>query len=201
VGKTLVSSGIIDRVVAARRRRLYEVPAGFKYFAPLLFDGSCCFGGEESAGASFLRRDGSVWVTDKDGLILGLLAAEITAVTRQDPGRYFQSLAGTFGLPFYTRIDAPASPEEKARFQHLSPEKVTAREMAGDPIVAKLTRAPGNHQPIGGLKVATRNGWFAARPSGTENIVKIYAESFRGEDHLQQILREARQLVEHLPSH
>ncbi len=195
VGKTLVSSSLIDRVVASRQRRLNEVPVGFKWFAPGLFDGSICFGGEESAGASFLRRDGTVWTTDKDGLLLGLLAAEITAVTGRDPGQHYQELAAQFGTYYYTRIDAPASPEQKAALSKLSPEAVTASEMAGDPIVAKLTRAPGNDAAIGGLKVVSASGWFAARPSGTENIYKLYAESFKSEEHLQKIVAEAQQIV------
>ena len=195
VGKTLVSSSMIDRVVKHLGRRLAEVPVGFKWFAPGLFDGSICFGGEESAGASFLRRDGSVWTTDKDGIILALLAAEITARTGKDPGEHYRALTAAFGTPYYTRIDAPASPEEKARLQKLSPESVKASHVAGEPIVAKLTRAPANHEPIGGLKVVTANGWFAARPSGTENIYKIYAESFTGQSHLDVIVAEARQIV------
>jgi phosphoglucomutase len=195
VGKTLVSSSMIDRVVHKLGRRLSEVPVGFKWFAPGLFDGSCCFGGEESAGASFLRRDGSVWTTDKDGLIMDLLAAEITARTGKDPGEHYNALAAEFGTAYYTRIDAPATPEQKARLERLSPEAVKAPDLAGEPIVAKLTRAPGNGAPIGGLKVVTRNGWFAARPSGTEAVYKIYAESFRDEQHLQAILTDARQIV------
>jgi len=195
VGKTLVSSGLIDRVVASRSRRLCEVPVGFKWFTPGLFDGSFCFGGEESAGASFLRRDGTVWTTDKDGPLLCLLAAEITAVTGRDPGLHFQDLVGRFGRPHYTRIDAAATPAEKARLQKLSPEDVKESQLAGEPITAKLTRAPGNNAPIGGLKVTSASGWFAARPSGTENIYKIYAESFRDEAHLQSIVSEARQIV------
>lgn len=195
VGKTLVSSSLIDRVVANRQRQLSEVPVGFKWFAPGLFDGSICFGGEESAGASFLRRNGAVWTTDKDGLLLGLLAAEITAVTGRDPGQHYQDLAAQFGAYFYTRIDAPASPEQKAALLKLSPEAVTASEMAGDAIVAKLTRAPGNNAAIGGLKVVSAGGWFAARPSGTENIYKLYAESFKDAGHLQQIVEEAQQIV------
>jgi phosphoglucomutase len=195
VGKTLVSSSLIDRVVADLRRTLWEVPVGFKWFAPGLFDGSCCFGGEESAGASFLRRDGTVWTTDKDGLILGLLSAEITAVTGKDPGEHYNALTARFGEFYYARIDAPATPEQKAAFQNLTPEAVTAAELAGDPIEAKLTRAPGNHALIGGLKVVTRGGWFAARPSGTENIYKLYAESFKSKAHLDQILSEAQDLV------
>jgi phosphoglucomutase len=195
VGKTLVSSGMIDRVVAKLRRKLNEVPVGFKWFAPGLFDGSICFGGEESAGASFLRRDGSVWTTDKDGPLMNLLAAEITAVTGKDPGVHFQELAFQFGLPHYTRIDAPATPEQKALLGKLSPESVKQTMLAGEPITEKLTRAPGNHAAIGGLKVVTANGWFAARPSGTENIYKIYAESFRDEAHLQLIVEEAKEVV------
>jgi phosphoglucomutase len=195
VGKTLVSSSLIDRVVANLRRKLNEVPVGFKWFAPGLFDGSVCFGGEESAGASFLRRDGTVWTTDKDGPLLALLAAEITAVTQKDPGQHYQELTAQFGASVYTRIDAPATPEQKDRLQKLSPENVKAKELAGEPITAKLTRAPGNHAPIGGLKVTTQNGWFAARPSGTENIYKIYAESFKGQQHLDAIVTEAQQIV------
>lgn len=195
VGKTLVSSSLIDRVVASLGRKLFEVPVGFKWFAPGLFDGTCCFGGEESAGASFLRRDGTVWTTDKDGLILGLLAAEITAVTGKDPGQHYQELAIQFGHSHYTRIDAPATPEQKKKLASLSPDLVRADQMAGERITAKLTTAPGNGASIGGLKVATANGWFAARPSGTENIYKIYAESFRSADHLAQIVSEAQQIV------
>jgi phosphoglucomutase len=195
VGKTLVSSSMIDRVVHKLGRRLSEVPVGFKWFAPGLFDGSCCFGGEESAGASFLRRDGSVWTTDKDGLIMDLLAAEITARTGRDPGEHYSALAAEFGTAYYTRIDAPATPEQKARLERLSPEAVKAPDLAGEPIVAKLTRAPGNGAPIGGLKVVTHNGWFAARPSGTEAVYKIYAESFKDEQHLQAILIDAQQIV------
>lgn len=195
VGKTLVSSSMIDRVVERLGRKLMEVPVGFKWFAPGLYDGSCCFGGEESAGASFLRTNGSVWTTDKDGLILCLLAAEITAATGKDPGQHYADLTAEFGAPRYTRIDAPATPQQKAAFKKLTPEAVTARELAGDPISAKLTRAPGNDAPIGGLKVATAHGWFAARPSGTENIYKIYAESFRDERHLNAIVDEAQRIV------
>ena len=195
VGKTLVSSSMIDRVVKKLGRRLCEVPVGFKWFAPGLFDGSFCFGGEESAGASFLRRDGTVWTTDKDGPIMDLLAAEITARTGKDPGEHFRELAAEFGTPCYTRIDAPATLEQKSRLQKLSPEALQESSLAGEPIVAKLTRAPGNNAPIGGLKVVAASGWFAARPSGTENIYKIYAESFRDEDHLSAILSEARQIV------
>jgi phosphoglucomutase len=195
VGKTLVSSSLIDRVVAGLSRRLMEVPVGFKFFAPGLHDGSVCFGGEESAGASFLRRNGTAWSTDKDGLILGLLAAEIVATTGQDPGVHYRELTAQYGVPHYTRIDAPASPEQKAAFKKLSPESVTARELAGEPIRAKLTKAPGNGADLGGLKVVTDNGWFAARPSGTENLYKLYAESFQSEAHLDAIVREAQHIV------
>jgi len=196
VGKTLVSSSMIDRVVAKLGRRLCETPVGFKWFAPGLFDGSFCFGGEESAGASFLRRDGTVWTTDKDGLIMNLLAAEITAVTGRDPGEHYRDLAAEFGAPLYTRIDAAATPEQKAKLGKLVPESVAASALAGEPITAKLTRAPGNDAPIGGLKVVAANGWFAARPSGTENIYKIYAESFKDERHLQAIVAEAQRIVD-----
>src|SRR4051812_4647540 len=195
VGKTLVSSSLIDRVVESLQRKLSEVPVGFKWFAPGLFSGEMCFGGEESAGASFLRRDGTVWTTDKDGIILDLLAAEITARTGRDPGKHFNELAEQFGTPYYTRIDAPATPEQKTKLGKLSPEAVKATDLAGEPILAKLTRAPGNDAPIGGLKVVSKSGWFAARPSGTENIYKIYAESFRDEAHLDAIVREAQQIV------
>jgi phosphoglucomutase len=195
VGKTLVSSAMIDRVVGSLGRTLCEVPVGFKWFAPGLFDGSVCFGGEESAGASFLRKDGTVWTTDKDGPILCLLAAEITAVTGKDPGQHYRELTDQFGTAFYTRIDAPATPEQKAKLTALSPANVTVGEMAGDPITAKLTRAPGNGAPIGGLKVVTSNGWFAARPSGTENVYKVYAESFKSASHLDAIVGEAQRIV------
>jgi len=195
VGKTLVSSSLIDRVVADRGRKLFEVPVGFKWFTPGLFDGSVCFGGEESAGASFLRKDGTVWTTDKDGPLLDLLAAEITAVTGKDPGEHFAELAAKFGMPSYTRIDAPATPEQKAKLSKLSPENVATTELAGEPIAAKLTKAPGNGAAIGGLKVVSDGGWFAARPSGTENVYKVYAESFRGPDHLNRIVAEAQQIV------
>ena len=195
VGKTLVSSSIIDRVVAKLGRRLAEMPVGFKWFAPGLADGSCCFGGEESAGASFLRHDGTVWTTDKDGPIMDLLAAEITARTGKDPGEHYREMAREFGEPYYTRIDAPATPEQKARLGRLSPEAVAASKLAGEPITGKLTSAPGNGAPIGGLKVIAANGWFAARPSGTEDIYKIYAESFRDERHLRAIVDEAQQIV------
>jgi phosphoglucomutase len=195
VGKTLVSSSIIDRVAASLGRKLVEVPVGFKFFVDGLLDGTMGFGGEESAGASFLSRDGSAWSTDKDGLIMGLLAAEITAKTQTDPGKTYRNLTAKFGDPVYERIDAPASPEEKAILSKLSPEQVSAKELAGDPIEAMLTNAPGNGAPIGGLKVTTRNGWFAARPSGTENVYKIYAESFLGRDHLQRLQKEAQALI------
>ena len=195
VGKTLVSSSMIDRVVRKLNRRLSEVPVGFKWFTEGLFDGSFCFGGEESAGASFLRLDGSVWTTDKDGLIMGLLAAEITARTGKDPGELFRELAAEFGTPYYTRIDAPAAPEQKAKLSQLSPADVRESELAGEPILDKLTRAPGNGAPIGGLKVVTASGWFAARPSGTENIYKIYAESFRDQSHLDALVSEAQLIV------
>lgn len=196
VGKTVVSSSMIDRVVAKLGRTLCETPVGFKYFAPGLFDGSFCFGGEESAGASFLRFDGSVWTTDKDGLILGLLAAEITARTGKDPGEHYTELTAQFGAPCYRRVDAPATPPQKSRLKQLSPDAVKAATLAGDPITSRLTHAPGNHAAIGGLKVTTDNGWFAARPSGTENVYKIYAESFRSEAHLSAILSEAQQIVD-----
>ena len=195
VGKTVVSSTLIDRVVSDLGRKLYEAPVGFKWFAPRLFDGSCCFGGEESAGASFLRQDASAWSTDKDGMILGLLSAEITARSGKDPGRHYEELAAKFGRSFYTRIDAPATTEQKKRLMDLSPEAVTATSLAGDRIVAKITRAPGNDASIGGLKVATGLGWFAARPSGTENIYKLYAESFKNQEHLDAIVAEAQQMV------
>jgi phosphoglucomutase len=195
IGKTLVSSNLIDRVVAACNRRLYEVPVGFKWFAPGLLDGSVCFGGEESAGASFLRRDGTVWTTDKDGPILALLAAEITARTDKDPGEHYRELTAQFGTPYYTRIDAPATPEQKARLAKLSADAVQAATLAGEPITAKLTRAPGNGAPVGGLKVTAASGWFAARPSGTENLYKIYAESFRDASHLDTLVAEAQQIV------
>jgi phosphoglucomutase len=195
VGKTVVSSGMIDRVVASLGRRLYEVPVGFKWFADGLFDGSLSFGGEESAGASFLRRDGAAWTTDKDGPIMGLLAAEITARTGKDPGEHYQDLTRSFGSPCYTRIDAPATADQKARLQKLSPDAVKAETLAGEPITARLTRAPGNNASIGGLKIVSASGWFAARPSGTEDIYKIYAESFQDERHLQAIVDEARQIV------
>ncbi len=195
VGKTLVSSSIIDRVAADLPRRLDEVPVGFKWFVDGLLDGSLGFGGEESAGASFLKRDGGPWSTDKDGLILGLLSAEITAKTGKDPGQHYRDLTAKFGDPVYERIDAPASPDEKAILQKLSPEQVSAKELAGEKIEAMLTTAPANGAPIGGLKVTTQNGWFAARPSGTENVYKIYAESFLGKEHLRRIQEEAQTLI------
>jgi phosphoglucomutase len=196
VGKTLVSSGMIDRVVEGLGRRLWEVPVGFKWFVPGLFDGSCCFAGEESAGASFLRRDGTVWTTDKDGLIMGLLAAEITARTGKEPAEHYRELTAELGAPSYTRIDAPATPAQKARLGKLSPDAVRTGTLAGAPITARLTRAPGNDAPIGGLKVIARNGWFAARPSGTENVYKLYAESFEGPAHLDAVVAEARAIVD-----
>ncbi len=197
VGKTLVSSSMIDRVVHKLGRRLCEVPVGFKWFTQGLFDSSYCFGGEESAGASFLCRDGTVWTTDKDGLVMSLLAAEITARTGRDPGEHFQKLTAEFGTPYYARIDAPATPEDKQRLEKLSPEAVKESTLAGELIITKLTRAPGNDAPIGGLKVVATNGWFAARPSGTENIYKIYAESFRDAAHLDAIIDDAREMVNH----
>jgi len=195
VGKTLVSSSMIDRVVRYLDRQLCEVPVGFKWFVSGLFDGSCCFGGEESAGASFLRHDGTVWTTDKDGPIMNLLAAEITARTEKDPGEHYRELTAQFGTPYYTRLDAPATLAQKARLAQLSPEAVKASTLAGEPITARLTRAPGNNAPIGGLKVVAASGWFAARPSGTENIYKIYAESFKDEKHLDAIVAEAQEMV------
>jgi phosphoglucomutase len=195
VGKTLVSSSLIDRVVQEAGRKLYEVPVGFKWFTPMLLDGACCFGGEESAGASFLQKDGQAWTTDKDGIILCLLAAEIAAVSGKDPGAYYHKLTQKLGSPCYTRIDAPATPAQKAALKKLSPEMVTTSTLAGDPIISRLTRAPGNQAPIDGLKVTTAQGWFAARPSGTENIYKLYAESFTGQKHLEAILKEAQEIV------
>jgi phosphoglucomutase len=195
VGKTLVSSSMIDRVVKKLGRKLSEVPVGFKWFVPGLVDGSYCFGGEESAGASFLRLDGTVWTTDKDGPIMDLLAAEITARTGKDPGEHYRELTAEFGIPYYTRIDAPATPEQKAKLEKLTPDAVKESDLAGEPITAKLTKAPGNDAPIGGLKVVAESGWFAARPSGTENIYKIYAESFKSQTHLKAILSEAQEMV------
>jgi phosphoglucomutase len=195
VGKTVVSSSMIDRVVARLGRKLLEVPVGFKWFVDGLLDGSVGFGGEESAGASFLRRDGSTWTTDKDGIILALLSAEITATTGKNPSQHYAELTTEFGAPAYARIDAPATPEQKAKLKKLSPENVTASEIAGEKILQKFTSAPGNNAPIGGLKVVTENGWFAARPSGTEDVYKIYAESFKGEEHLKRLQTEAQDLV------
>jgi phosphoglucomutase len=195
VGKTLVSSSMIDRVAADLGRRLLEVPVGFKWFVPGLLDGSVGFGGEESAGASFLRRDGSVWTTDKDGIVLALLASEIQAVTGRSPSQHYADLVSRFGEPAYARVDAPATREQKAALAALSPDAVTATELAGEPITGKLTRAPGNDAPIGGLKVTTESSWFAARPSGTEDVYKIYAESFRGPEHLARVQAAAREVV------
>ena len=195
VGKTLVSSAMIDRVAASLGRTLSEVPVGFKWFVDGLLSGAYGFGGEESAGASFLREDGSVWTTDKDGLIMNLLAAEITAKTGRDPGEHYRDLEARFGSPIYERMDAPATPAQQKVLAALSPDKVSASELAGEPITAKLTNAPGNGAAIGGLKVVTENGWFAARPSGTEPVYKIYAESFRGADHLRKIQAEAQEIV------
>jgi phosphoglucomutase len=195
VGKTLVSSSMIDRVARKIGRKLIEVPVGFKWFVDGLVDGSVGFGGEESAGASFLRKDGTVWTTDKDGMILCLLAAEITARTGKNPSEHYNRLTKEFGTPVYERIDAPANSEQKAKLKKLSPEQITTTELAGEKIIDKLTAAPGNGASIGGLKVVTENGWFAARPSGTEDVYKIYAESFRGSDHLKQIQKEAQELV------
>jgi phosphoglucomutase len=196
VGKTLVSSAMIDRVADGLGRRLLEMPVGFKWFVDGLLDGSLGFGGEESAGASFLRRDGSVWTTDKDGIVPCLLAAEMTAVTGTDPGELYQSLTERYGDPAYERVDAPAGPQQKAALSELSPEAVQVAELGGEPIIAAISRAPGNDAPIGGLKVVTRNAWFAARPSGTEDVYKVYAESFRGRDHLRTVLAEAQSLVD-----
>jgi phosphoglucomutase len=195
VGKTLVSSAIIDRVVTDLQRKLWEVPVGFKWFVPGLLTGECCFGGEESAGASFLRRNGKVWTTDKDGPILGLLAAEITARTGKDPGEHYREITTRFGESFYTRIDTPATPEIKEKLKKLTPAAVIADKLAGEPITAKLTKAPGNDAPIGGLKVASAKGWFAARPSGTENIYKLYAESLVSKEHLDSIITEAGKII------
>ena len=195
VGKTLVSSGMIDRVVEMLGRQLCEVPVGFKWFVPGLYDGSLCFGGEESAGATFLRRDGTVWTTDKDGPIMDLLAAEITARTGKDPGEHYRDLEAEFGKSYYTRLDAPATPEQKAQLSKLTAGAVATTQLAGEPIRSKLTSAPGNNATIGGLKVVAENGWFAARPSGTENIYKIYAESFKDQAHLDAIVNEAQEIV------
>ena len=195
VGKTLVSSSLIDRVTEKYGRKLFEVPVGFKWYADGLLEGSLCFGMEESAGASFLRMDGTAWSTDKDGILLGLLAAEMTARTGKDPGEYYREITDRLGIPYYLRIDAPATPEQKDRLKGLTPEVVPARELAGEPILAKLTRASGNGSPIGGLKVVTPSGWFAARPSGTENIYKLYAESLKSQAHLEAILEEAQKIL------
>jgi phosphoglucomutase len=195
IGKTVVSSSIIDRVVKGLNRPMLEVPVGFKWFVPGLMDGTLGFVGEESAGATFLRRNGQVWTTDKDGLIPGLLSAEMTARTGKDPGQLYTELTAKYGAPIYQRVDAVATKEEKAKLAKLSAAQVTAKTFAGEPITAILTEAPGNHAPIGGLKVSTENGWFAARPSGTEDVYKIYAESFNGEAHLKQIQTEAKALV------
>jgi phosphoglucomutase len=195
VGKTVVSSQMIDRVAAKLGRRLYEVPVGFKWFVDGLLDGSLGFGGEESAGASFVRRDGSVWTTDKDGMVPALLSAEITARMGRDPGEIYRELTREFGAPVYDRVEAPATPQQKKLLAQLSPQQVRSAQLAGEKIHSILTRAPGNDAPIGGLKVAAENGWFAARPSGTEDIYKIYAESFLGETHLRRILSEAQTIV------
>ncbi|PXF57852.1 MAG: phosphoglucomutase, alpha-D-glucose phosphate-specific [Deltaproteobacteria bacterium] len=196
VGKTLVSSSMIDRVAGYLKKRLCEVPVGFKWFVDGLLDGSYGFGGEESAGASFLRKDGTVWTTDKDGIIMDLLACEITAKTGRDPGETYKELEEKFGISIYQRIDAPATPKQKAILKGLSPDMVTADNLAGEPITAKLTKAPCNNAPIGGLKVVTENGWFAARPSGTEDIYKLYTESFKGKEHLKKIQKEAQEIVD-----
>jgi phosphoglucomutase len=195
VGKTVVSSSLIDRVVSKLGRRLVEVPVGFKWFVEGLTDGTLGFGGEESSGATFLRHDGTVWTTDKDGLVPNLLAAEITARTGKDPGEHYQELQAELGTPYYTRIDAPATPEQKSRLEKLSPDAVATPQLASEPIRSKLTCAPGNNAAIGGLKVVADSGWFAARPSGTENIYKIYAESFKDQAHLDRIVREAQAIV------
>jgi phosphoglucomutase len=195
VGKTMVSSSIIDRVTAAAGRRLTEVPVGFKWFVPGLLDARVAFGGEESAGASFLRRDGSVWTTDKDGIILALLASEIAAVTGQTPSERYREITSRLGDPAYARVDAPASREQKAALARLSPDQVDVGELAGEPVVSRLTTAPGNGEPLGGIKVSTESGWFAARPSGTEDVYKLYAESFRGPEHLARIQAEAQAIL------
>jgi phosphoglucomutase len=196
VGKTLVSTSMIDRVTAHLKRRLYEVPVGFKWFVDVLLDGSCGFGGEESAGASFLRKDGTVWTTDKDGILMDLLACEITAKTGRDPGELYREMEEEFGRAFYERIDIPASREQKSILKRLSPDQIKAKDLAGDPIIARLTRAPGNDADIGGIKVVSRNGWFAARPSGTEDICKVYTESFRSQEHLKKVQEQAMTIVE-----
>jgi len=196
VGKTMVSSSIIDRVAADAGRDLMEVPVGFKWFVPGLLEGSVAFGGEESAGASFLRRDGRVWTTNKDGIILALLASEITAATGRTPAEHYREITGRLGDPAYARIDAPASREQKAVLARLSPDQVSIDQLGGEPVVSRLTTAPGNGEPLGGLKVATESSWFAARPSGTEDVYKLYAESFRGPDHLAQIQQEAQEILD-----
>jgi phosphoglucomutase len=196
IGKTVVTTSLIDRVAASLGRTVFEVPVGFKWFVSGLLDGSLGFGGEESAGASFARRDGGVWTTDKDGFILDLLAAEILAVTGRDPSEHYAAIVAAHGEPSYERIDAPATNEQKRVLGKLTPSAVLARDLAGEPIVAKLTKATGNDAPFGGLKVVTENGWFAARPSGTEAVYKIYAESFRGPEHLRRIQEEARSIVD-----
>jgi phosphoglucomutase len=196
IGKTLVSSSIIDRVAESLGRRLWEVPVGFKWFVPGLVDGSVAFGGEESAGASFLRMDGTVWTTDKDGILLALLASEIIAVTGKTPSQLYRELTEQFGDPVYQRVDAAASKEQKAKLGKLDGDAIAATELAGEKIIAKLSKAPGNDAPIGGVKVVTENAWFAARPSGTEDVYKIYAESFLGEDHLRQVQAEAKRIVD-----
>jgi len=196
VGKTLVSSSLIDKVVERLGRKLFEVPVGFKWFSSGLFDGSICFAGEESAGASFLCRDGAVWTTDKDGIILCLLAGEITAATGRDPGAWYEVLANEFGRPYYARMDLPATAAQKQALKSLRPEALSAPELAGEPVLAKLTKAPGNGAEIGGLKVAARSGWFAVRPSGTEDLCKIYAESLRSEEHLKRIQEEALAMMQ-----
>lgn len=195
VGKTVVSSNLMNRVAEGLGRKAYEVPVGFKWFVPGLFSKALAFGCEESAGASFLRKDGSVWTTDKDGIIAALLSAEILAVTGKDPAAHYQELTAKYGTPYYTRVDAPATVPQKAALKKLSPQDVEASTLAGETIEQKLTAAPGNNAAIGGLKVVTKNGWFAARPSGTENVYKIYMESFKGEDHLKQIGQEAQEIV------
>ena len=195
IGKTLVSSGLIDRLAAKLKRRLLEVPVGFKWFVPGLLDGSLGFGGEESAGASLLRRDGTVWTTDKDGVVMDLLAAEIRAVSGKDPGEIYGALTRELGTPVYERIDAPATPEQKDKLKRLTAELVVAKELAGEPIVSRITRAPGNGEPVGGLKVSAASGWFAVRPSGTEDVYKLYAESFEGVEHLREIQADARKIV------
>jgi phosphoglucomutase len=196
IGKTLVSSSIIDKVAESLGRRLWEVPVGFKWFVPGLIDGSVAFGGEESAGASFLRTDGTAWTTDKDGIILALLASEIVAVTGKTPSQLYTELTERFGAPVYQRVDAAATKDQKARLSKLDGDAITAETLAGDPITAKLSKAPGNDAAVGGVKVVTDKAWFAARPSGTEDVYKIYAESFVGQEHLEQVQREAKEIVD-----